>query len=130
MKLSDQCCTVIQAKKLKELGVSQTSVACYIGDELHLFEKGFYNWAEQKGMDAVAAYTVAEMGEMLPPGYDTMRSTEGYKQQRWLGYDLNGRDFPKESFDTEAECRAAIIIALLEEHLITPAEINARLANS
>lgn len=142
MKLQDQCCTLSQAKRLKELGVNQSSVACYIGDELHLFEKWFYNWAEQKGMDAVAAFTVAELGVMLPPS-DISKGefTNFTKGAKWLSWSIDcslwdAPGFPKDGEPgpvhhyTEAECRAEFLIILLENNLITPAEVNDRLANS
>jgi hypothetical protein len=129
MQLQDQVINLSQAKRLKELGISQQSVACFICDELHLFEKSFYNWAEQKGMNAVAAFTVAELGVMLPVGFDTMRITseKSINILVWQGYDLDGNDFTREPFNTEAECRAAMLIHHLESKLITPAEVNQRL---
>ena len=126
MKLQDQCCLLEQAKRLKELGVIQQSVACFIGEELHLFEKSFYNWAEQKNLVAVAAFTVAELGAMLPSGYDTMHATN----DGWRCFDLDGIEMREKPFETEAESRAHAIIKLIESDAVAVGEVNERLLNS
>lgn len=120
MKLIDQVITLEQAKRLKELGVSQQSVACFIGDELHLFEKSFYNWAEQKGMNAVAAYTVAELGVML----GTEEWSTNYKKQNIFYWDAELFALPFGAYPTEAEARAHLLLHLIEGNYITIEEVN------
>lgn len=139
MKLIDQVCTPEQANKLKALGVCQGANAYYDirYDEPELFMPSFWTFRKngvlqntkeaaeyylQKGL-IVAAFTVAELGAMLPAGYDTMFCTgEG-----WRGYDHDGNDFQVETFKTEAECRASMLIELLQRNIVTIKEVNARL---
>jgi hypothetical protein len=147
MKLKDQAVTILYAKRLKELGMSQDSLFSWFGDEeFRLRDNGssaeYSQWlwlAETKpvnNQDAdwradvsctnpiAAAFTVAELGVMLPPGYDTMYCTN----DGWRGFDLDGQDMcDSKTFDTEAEARAAMLIYLLETNIITPAEVNVRL---
>jgi hypothetical protein len=124
MKLENQVISRQQAEQLKALGIEQVSVACYIGDELHLFEKAFYNWAEQKNMSAVAAYTVAEMFKMLDPiSYSTATSK---------GFEFGFQFFLKKGFTEHLikpmnEALGDLLIHLLKNDLITAEEINQRL---
>jgi hypothetical protein len=63
-----------------------------------------------------SAFTVAELGEMLPMAYDTMRnSIDG-----WMGYDVSGKYCPIDckGYTTEAECRGDMLIYLIENKLI------------
>lgn len=120
MKLIDQVCTLEQAKRLKELGVRQQSVACFIGDELHLFEKSFYNWAEQKGMNSVAAFTVAELGVMIGKGtnaaavlYDAVQHQMNRSQSFTIAL--------------SAQFVANCLIGMLETGFLAVEEVNARL---
>jgi hypothetical protein len=130
MKLQSQVCSLEQAKRLKELGIIQTSIACYLGTELTLFERGVYNWAEQNNIDALAAYTVAELGVMMPDlTYSQYLKGEGV----WIWSDCGTfNEYPEDDFtrNTEAESRADAIIYLLELEHITPEEVNNRLLNS
>jgi hypothetical protein len=123
MKLQDQVCTEQQADRLKELGVVQESLFYHTHSDWGVMPKKSIDFSG----DPSSAFTVAELGVMMPVGYDTMANTEGYNSVVWRGYDIDGRDCPKEHFDTEAQCRAAMIISLLESFLITPAEANERL---
>ena len=143
MKLHDQCCLLEQAKRLKELGVIQQSVACFIGEELHLFEKSFYNWAEQKNMVAVAAFTVAELSVMLPDYYPSWRFkvNESSGELKWVVTVICSPKPPgiddihtAHAFDrlgkTQAEALATLLIALLDTKVISVDEVNQRLLNS
>jgi hypothetical protein len=105
---------------LKELGIIQISVACYVGEELHLFEKSFYNWAEQKGMNAVAAFTVAELAAMIGKGtnaasllYDAVQARMNQSHSFTICY--------------SPQFLSNCIIGLLETGRLTPAEVNERL---
>lgn len=137
MKIENQCCTLEQAKKLKELGVKQDAIWFWLypakegiistsnGLYYHLHAKEIFSDNEGNEFDSEmsAAYTVAELGVMLPTAYDTMRVDDG-----WRGYDDNNKDYPCNLiFKTEAECRAALLIALLENEDTTPQEVNQRL---
>jgi hypothetical protein len=71
----------------------------------------------------LAAYNVAELGEMLPQGYHTYNSELG--KDKWGAMDSSDEDFTLADgtslyAETEAEARAAMLIHLLEKKLITP----------
>jgi hypothetical protein len=121
MNLESQICTIEQAKRLAELGVDQTqSIVIW-----HVHELGamaFFR-VSQTGPQ-YSAFTVAELGVMLPAGYDTMCTYEG-----WRCYDCDGQDIYEVSYGYryEAECRAAAIIFLLENGKLKAEEVNERL---
>lgn len=135
MKLEDQVLKPSQAARLKILGVAQKSLFYH-----HLaFDKPVFGetitteWGKQYKKTQVcndkkaasSAFTVGELGLLLPPGYDTMYLTD----LKWCGYDLDGEHILQE-YNTEAECRAAMLINLLEMQVITAEECNKRLLES
>lgn len=139
MKIENQVCTLEQAKKLKELGVIQEESQFYYRGQNVWHHNEVTDWPNQEqfydlfgsGAEAgqiFAAFTVAELGQMLPAGYDTMAGTVTLTKREWLGYDLYGKYIPSEkAYDTEAQCRAAMLIYLIESKLTTPEETNKRL---
>ena len=136
MKLEDQVCTLEQSIRLKELGVKQQSLACYIGNELEFFIKPFYDWAEQKGMNALAAFTVAELGLLLPKGLggNDGHNWSFYHRHCWkgesVGYSAHGTPSIEQPwYKTEAESRADMLIQLLESGRITAEHCNELLKN-
>lgn len=136
MKIEDQVCTPGQSMRLQELGVAAESVLVYElrvvpFESLNIVIPGMIpdNW--QRADEKYPAYSVAELGVMLPTGFDTMRVTGKTPGDLvWQGYDMAGRDFTKDPYYTEAECRAAMLIHLLENKLITVEEVNKRLCAS
>lgn len=71
------------------------------------------------------AFGVAELGVMIPHGYDTMYVTgEG-----WSAFDLDGEHVLK-SYETEAECRAALLIELIRQKSINIEQCNKILTES
>lgn len=149
MKLEHQCCTVEQAKRLKELGVAQNSYFCYA----HTVKKVHWSFngettewepeyneipilaetssAQFDGLPQYCAFTVAELGEAIKlHGLYTSINTVSLG---WAVHHVNGYtdfDFPRgdsNSRETEAEARADILIHLLENKLISAEEVNQRL---
>jgi hypothetical protein len=135
MKLEDQVVSLELAKKLKELGVEQSSYFYWepYGDGVHLAQ---YNPEEielYQGLDAsnlYSAFTVAELGEMLPKGYTRADGQVAYLECDWIGskarvdFVTDSRDRELEwasdkSFEAEAHARASMLIYLLENRLIT-----------
>lgn len=126
MTLEQQVCSLELAKRLKELGVKQES---------------YFNWCtngwmssdpkckwiivqRQEFQNGYAAFTVAELGEMLPyrvvapsgqpyfPSYTT-KNGDG----KWLvSYH---QLLPSIIADTEADARAKMLIYLIENKLVT-----------
>jgi hypothetical protein len=137
MKLSEQVISLEQAKRLKDLGIEESSQFYHFKGKIT---------TEAYGNDYWPAFTVAELGVMLPHpsslnemgGWlhnsecDTT-STDGLPWYLLWEYDLDkenagfGRHIV--SGVTEAEARASMLIYLLENNLVTPAEINQRLTN-
>lgn len=141
MKLSDQVCTLEQAKRLKELGVLQNSEwhwiypvkESVISSLIDIYHKSFVveilsdtnenRWNAQFPHSHAAAYSVAEMGVMLHWGNDTMYHTN----QGWGTFDMDETHIGP--YPTEAEARGALLIHLLETNAITADEVNKRLEN-
>ncbi len=122
VKLEDQVCSLGLAKRLKELGVKQESIFSW-------YRKGFYisqdvkyearepyvTFAQGEGEfpfeRLAAAFTVAELGEMLPERTDS-KNIGGQWEVYWYG--------EKESryATTEADARAKMLIDLIEKGLV------------
>jgi hypothetical protein len=115
MRLQDQVCSLSLAKRLKDLGVTQhESVFYWRPDGTALVDY----WEVHDGM--VAAFTVGELGEILP---------DLYYSERWAGtkewtcnvrHDarLHKRRYPNMKADTEADVRAKMLIYLIENSLL------------
>lgn len=141
MKLDNQLCTRKQAIRLKELGVYQQSYLYWTGNLIHTVEE----WSVEGDEDTFySAYTVAELGIMLPRYYPSWRFLEeGGQQELWIttvigqpeGYERDKEDVidirTVAAFDrygkTQAESMAALLISLLETKAISVEEINLRL---
>lgn len=131
MKLEHQVSSLALSQKLKELGVKQKSIAGwrlrYItdgnGEELSsewvILCDGFVQDWKSKFGESISAFTVAELGEMLP---------------NWIGHptDLPFKSLGKKTImpwawivkgfygseKTEADARASMLIYLIENSLI------------
>lgn len=146
MKLENQVSTYEQGLRLKELGVNHGSIFYWFKNENlegEFIDLGIlYNPSEE----SVSAYTVAELGVMLPVMLELESGSlsaivshrlnpnwaTGYNAihlNKWLCYNLENEDFST-YHSTEAEARAAMLIYLLENNHTTPEEVNTRLKNS
>lgn len=142
MKIENQVCTIEQAKKLKELGIRQESFFAWI-DEGQLLSRHSPNLPLMNiATSFTAAFTVAELSEMLPDYYPSWRfevTTGGPK--KWVATVIcspkppgiddihTASEFDRHG-DTQAEALATLLIALLETGTVTPEQINQRLLNS
>ena len=116
MKLTDQVISLEHAQRLKELGVEQESLWYHflIHNNWHVMEKrmpAFRNIVPNK---QISAFTVAELGEMLP---DSASSYKDDCEFKWLCdvVDIGGRGYRTHSgADTEANARAKALIWLIE----------------
>lgn len=128
MKLESQVCSLDLAKRLKELGVKQES--CFFWSKYNAIE----DW-ELKGcidthaLENISAFTVAELGEMLPYQIavgenDSRGQITTWKLQSgiWGCSYLNyiGKLPLIDIFhgDTEAAARAKMLIYLIEQGLV------------
>lgn len=127
MKLEQQVCTLEQAKKLKELGVEQKVLYQWKVNDVQtvVIDTPMAMWIERYVPPVVnafyAAFTVAELGVMMPPMFRTY-----HERNKGMWY-CKYKGHWTEDFKTEAEARAAMLIYLLGNHLTTPEEVNQRL---
>lgn len=132
MKLEDQVSSLELAKKLKELGVKQESYFVWAwqdGEEPSLIPEKeclyIYNW--------VSAFTVAELGEMLPPDTPSDRGADSGNYYCAMLTDDEGNTYWDKKFEscetmeykifhekTEADARAKMLIYLIENDLVKP----------
>jgi len=120
MKLQDQVCSLEMAKRLMELGVRQESWLWWIQEPTHErkwilksdAEVAFFVGKE----NALSAFTVAELGEMLPAFYSLYRYTPP------CGWEVVYADAEahKERAKTEADARAKVLIHLIERGIVRP----------
>lgn len=129
MELEKQVCPLELAKKLKELGVPQTAYWSWVFRKgryeqehaTYLLETGSaYNFRPDR---LWSAFTVAELGEMLPSDVGVVslkmgKSVDGY----WVSYCLTLTDGSLAGevvkAETEADARAKCLIYLLENGLL------------
>lgn len=141
MKIESQVVSLELAKKLKELGVKQESLFAWhqalssnidTGEVIESDEWGVCLNPEsgrtrddkygRKRWPAFSAFTVAELGEMLPAetGWSVWKNPNprlGVKNELWKGgCDASTRVFYA---DTEANARAVMLVHFLENKLIT-----------
>lgn len=119
MELEKQVVSLELAKKLKELGVKQDSYFWWVREDLKRTESNENPWMlwdetaiseyeTGKEIDWVSAFTVAELGEMLPP---VCIEGETIVAGKW--------QIDSFSATAEADVRALALIHLLENKLIT-----------
>lgn len=128
MKLANQVVSLELAKRLKELGVKQESYFYWIYTDGVLPDGtrdkivagntlGDSHWELGGEQDTYSAYTVAELGEMLPPGIAYMCRENDNK---WFCASVPYKVNPATNIsNTEADARAKMLIYLLENKLIT-----------
>lgn len=138
MKLEAQVVSLDLAKKLKALNVKQESyftwcinsgksellhnhsVALAVRDKLHDFEGNY------------AAFTVAELGEMLPKrmgpklSHLVFRAGAESDGMKWMVYYSDSKS-QIETANTEADARAKMLEYLIVNKLVKVEELNARI---
>lgn len=151
MTIENQCCNLQQAKRLKELGVAQEAVFYWhpsIGYPVlggRLVTKTGYQYSKipiKDDKQTAALFTDAELGVMLPPGCISLYNDHhGFWLCEWPevwneDHEPNATPYAVPGWkltaiiddeETEAQCRAAMLIHLIENKLITVQEINTRL---
>ncbi len=115
MKLEDQVTNLELSKKLKELGVKQESLFVWYG--LPFWIPVLDTFKNKDGLELYSAFTVAELGEMLPHHVTSTKSINNYWYSDWQFN--NGTEHVEES-DKEADVRAKMLIYLIENKLISP----------
>jgi hypothetical protein len=135
MKLENQVCSLELAKQLKELGVKQESLYFWCQQEGQ--NPGIIPKAKAKRIlswhkEIVSAFTVAELGEMLPDKLaneeylalhciKTRKMSEEYKPIYKIFFAPAGatpKRIHEQNAFTEADARAKILIYLLKNNLL------------
>lgn len=114
MKLEKQVTSLEISKRLKELGVKQKSLFRYYG-----YPHGIILELNPDEYDCLSAFTVAELGEMLPTLVSSWKQTETTDGD--IGFRVHYDDKKVKTCiaDTEADARGKMLIYLLENKLIT-----------
>ncbi len=124
MKLESQVTSLELSKKLSELGVKQEGLFVWIIRNNKYFPVHASMVVQTEGQ-FYSAYTVAELGELLPEGFEshkTILPPENLSKNP----DLDTSDYYIRSFGKgiynkkEAYARAEMLIYLLENNLIKP----------
>lgn len=119
MKLEQQVTSLELSKKLRELGVKQESLFVWdwsmeegVMADLIYWEKDKPNSHKVMGGYLFSAFTVAELGEMLPSGFEVNKYSDGEWSCQMPCSPLNRAM-------SEVDARAKFLISLLENKLIT-----------
>lgn len=133
MKLEQQVVSLEVAQRLKELGVKQESLFHWTrshtrkSGELKADSKYYLAFNKNKKHFSdyeFSAFTVAELGEMLPDYCQTVTMEESSRTQgKYKCYDSTVENWTMRDIkfyaDTEADARGKMLIYLLENKLIT-----------
>lgn len=121
MKLEKQVTSLELSKRLKELAVKQESYLFWKTDEdremgtsLPYLVAHNSRYMNSKGQIVASAFTVAELGEMLPQYFGTTK-VENFLYE---GSTVDQGNIEEFSGDTEADARAKMLVYLLENKLI------------
>ena len=134
MKLEDQVCSLELAKKLKELRVKQKSIFYwhkrFLGDSFYLIKWIDYNHYDMDSKifkdhfpDHYSAFTVAELGEMLPENIHIFMLKVGKEEiPIWFceAGECNGEatNWEETNDKNQANAIAKMLIHLIENNLI------------
>lgn len=115
MNLAAQVASLDLCKRLKELGVKQEGFFYWV--KMEEWQIGYLNKDSWLDHEMCAAFTVAELGEMLPPRTSSFKDDRGWNCER----DNNSDGYISSSGgDTEADARAKYLLYLLENKLAKP----------
>lgn len=125
MRLEDQVPSLELSNKLKELGVKQESLFYWVNFKDSGVISAWYSSEiniEKGNIEIIcSAFTVAELGEMLPKLTVSCLTLNGKKEESaacYLDTSLESKRVYKMA-DTEANARAEMLIYLLEKKLIS-----------
>lgn len=130
MKIENQVSSLEQAKKLKELGISQRPLWQWKVNNIQtvVVETPMAAWIEKYvppvGNEYYAAFTVAELGQMLNVTVDGVLPENHNNREVTAWFTNNAMNY-----QTEADLRAGILIYLLLIGQVDANECNKRLAD-
>lgn len=131
MTLESQVCSLDLAKRLKELGVKQESYfeyykgiggGMYLGDTAESMNNAiFLGNTTAPQFERYSAFTVAELGELLPDDYIVIKEKDKWEAWKLLrpNYELETLHPLQIELENEADARAEMLIYLLENKLIS-----------
>jgi hypothetical protein len=133
MKLESQVCSLELSKKLRELGVKQESLFYWTvtmpdpTGETWSYDLAYVDtyYIQSPGDIEASAFTVAELGEMLPQPCISlvMENWLNNPESKYKCYDSTVENWfmvdRKVYASTEADARAKMLIYLIENNLIT-----------
>jgi hypothetical protein len=114
MKLEDQVCALEYAKKLKELGVKQESLFYWIKEDSPYIWYNSNNYPIHAEKFYYSAYTVAELGEMLPDWFDSGNRDKSTHDWMCRVFEKNSDKANCAFADKEVNARAKMLIYLIE----------------
>ena len=115
MELKDQVVSLELAREMKELGFEQESLWYWCRDQIEGWERPFLLQGHGMHKEYYSAYTVAELGEMLPLEIKTDRAKHiNGNVLYWCEY----AGYEEISANTEANARASMLCYLKENKLI------------
>lgn len=110
MNLEEQVCSLELAKRLKELGVKQESLFYWHNDS----GKDYPAYGDPSlclcPYDSISAFTVAELGEMLPLLCWSSKDKKG----QWVALDPIDMLKSRQYSQTEADARAKVLVYSIE----------------
>lgn len=126
MNLENQVCSLELAKKLKELGSNQHSIfywkkypAFFEGNEIEPTWKIIdADSVWNSGHEYISAFTVAELGEILPIDYCSFNHAGRYFTTPHYNPFVGQIGQAGDSMKNEADSRAKMLIYLLENKLL------------
>ena len=140
MNIEKQVCTIEQSKRLSEFGITAKALFYwreYLDESvsewqtaLLLNDKTDDNCIKYALADSsYPAFTVAELGVMIPEWHFTYSRLEGYASYKNEDGEFSVADgtVNGQNYDTEAECRAALVIYLIENNTLSIQTCNSRL---
>lgn len=126
MNIEQQVCGREYSEKLEKFGVPQKSVWYWFKDHRYVQYKNDRQWKRDRlkkewglisfkiSEDCISAFTVAELGEILPGWVNTVRTGKRGKKDYWQCWQVDSKNIKA---DTEANARAKMKIYLLENNL-------------
>lgn len=128
MKIEQQVTNLEHSSKLATLGIKQSSLFYWAINSYNKEVKKITMHPDSRDI-VYSAFTVAELGVMLPEEVSTGKWDEsfGFSVKSPLCHKIDTAENLFIKYPTEAQARAAILIYLLENKLTTAVEINNRL---
>ena len=122
MNLTEQVCSLELAKRLKELGVKGLFTLFRWDEWQGISQLRYFNQeSEISGEIPYAAFTVAELGEILPIGVLGYKGDDGWYMPITHPIHKWNEMYPCK---TEADARAIMVIYLIEQGLLNVANLS------